>query len=141
MEDRVIFVISLLGALTTLIGAISSMRSSEKKSSVDQARIDLDENKNIQEIISMVNAETVGMTMQLSKQYSVITEKDRKLLRVVTSVIRKLMVMQRSIVEIVDEIEKRLHAHADEASDIGCPYYLDIDNYTISRLKLLLVMA
>lgn len=135
-NDQIIgvYIVSALGAITSLVAAVGTIIQSRRKYNLEEAADKRESKRLQQDIIEQVNADTVDLYRQLSKQYEALNNKDKKLLRIITAVIRRLIVMQRSVSIITLELQSKIDLHVEEAQTINCPYYDDVSKYTLAHV-------
>lgn len=134
-ENPILLIITLVGAITSLVAAFVSMRSENRKGKLDTEKLHMDQEKQYHDFVDKVNEDTVGLYQRLSEQYKAITEKDKKLLKMVSSVIRKLLVLEMSLGDIIQQIEQKMGTHEEEACSISCQYYQTMNTYILSRVS------
>lgn len=128
-------VVSILGAITSLVSAIAAFRRDEIKAKLETRVLEVEEEAKKLDIQSTVADETVGLYRKLSEQYTTITDKDKKLLRTLTYVIRHLIVLDRTVADILSEMEHKLEDHSSESESIDCPFYDTMNAYMMIRVR------
>lgn len=139
--DIFILITSIVGALTSLIAAIATFRREENKTKVEAATFLAQEEDRKDALRAKVAEDTTGLYQKLADQYAALTEKDKRLLRTVTTVIRNLIYLERTIGDLVSEIENRWEDHFNESATVACPFYSDMTEYTKQRLERILTIV
>lgn len=133
--EILIAAVTVLGAITSLVAAVASFRRDEIKSRIERSTLVSKEHDRKRALEKQVSEDTVGLYRQLSEQYQALTEKDRKLLHTITFVVRKLIVLERTLSDLISDMESRWDMHEVEAHEITCPFYDEMTTYMWSRVK------
>ena len=126
---------SIVGGLVSLFAAIATYRNDNRKAKLEEDSFAFQEELNLRERIDKVDEETVGLYRQLSNQYLTSSKKDKEFLRKITLVIRKLLVLERSVNDLISELDARWEVHANEANEIGCPFYSGLNEFFWERIN------
>ena len=133
--ELVIAIASIIGAVVSMIAAVSSYRREEVKARLEVRKHQQEEETRRKKIASDVANETVGLYRRLSEQYEAMGRKDKKLLRTISFVIRRLLVLDRTTTDLLTELEVRLEQHQPEADGIDCPYFQEVEAYIVYRIR------
>lgn len=133
-SELLLAISSAIAAFISAIAAFWTYRRDLRKDHREERSLDLQEEEALRRRIDQVNDDTVGLYRQLADTYQSVTDKDRAFLRKITFVIRRLLVLERSVNDIVSEMEVRWDAHSDEAISIGCPFYTGLNDYFWIRI-------
>lgn len=135
--ELIIAISSMLGGFAAIVGAIFTYLSDKNKTKIEERNSRMDEEKFEQELADQVMSDTVGLYTHLRDQFNATTKKDRDTLRGVAMVIRKLIMLERTVNETIVEMEKMWGEHKSEALQIGCPFYNQLTAYYSKRIRLL----
>jgi hypothetical protein len=117
-----------------MIAAVASFRREEIKAKLESQRQNTLDTQRKEEIQKAVANDTVGLYRRLSQQYESMTKKDKQLLRTITFVIRRLIVLDRTVADFLGEMEIRWDQHGVEAREVNCPFYDGMSEYMRSRV-------
>ena len=132
--DLLIGIVSVFGAIVSLVASISAIRREDIKTSIDVDKYKSEEAERKRKILDQVSSDTVGLYRKLASQYQEMNEKDKKLLRTVTFVIRRMIMLERTVSDLLSEMEIQWDVHAIEAQGINCPFYDTVSEYMYSRV-------
>ena len=121
--ELIISVISAIGAFISMIAAIAAFRRDEIKANLEQRKFSQEEADRKRRISKEVADDTVGLYRRLAAQYAEMNEKDKELLRTVTFVIRRMILLERTVTDLISEMEIQWELHEREADGIQCPFY------------------
>ena len=130
-----ITLVSVLGAVTSLIAAIAAFRRDEIKAKLEKTVLQTEDERKRHDLQATVAEETVDLYRRLSAQYETINEKDKKLLRTLTYVIRRLIVLDRTVADFISEMESRWEDHHRDSDTIQCPFYDRMTEHLVIRMK------
>ena len=132
--ELLIAIVSVIGAVTSLVAAAISFKRETIVSRLKTKEFEQQAIEKKKEFEKAVREDTVGLYRRLSSQYESMTQKDKQLLRTITFVIRHLIVLDRTLSDLIGEMETRWDVHKVEADTIKCPYYHDMTEYMWARV-------
>jgi len=135
--ELIVALSSLIGAIISLFAAWFSYQREKKRDRVAKQSALLEQDSKRIDIIDRVNDETVDLYKHLTEQFQSTTAKDRKTLRDITTVIRKLMVLERTVTETTGRMSQRMRLHSDEAKNFDCPFYEEMSDFYLEQIKTL----
>lgn len=130
-----IAIVSVLGAITSILTAISSFRREERKAKLENKVLLEKEHDRKRAMQREVADETIGLYQQLSQQYDELTVKDKELLRTITFVIRNMILLNKTVSDLLSEMEIRWEEHHIESDVIECPFYDQMSEYLFARVR------
>lgn len=133
--EIIIAIISGIGALTSLIAAIAAFKREEIKLRFERKSLEDKESDRRREVQVAVAEDTVGLYRRLTEQYQELNEKDKRLLQTITFVIRHLIVLDRTVTDLLSDMQSRLDSHAAESDNIDCPFYDVMAEYLLVRIS------
>lgn len=133
--ELTISIISAIGALISMIAAVAAFKREEIKSTIEQKKFSQEEQDRRRRINKEVADDTVGLYRKLAAQYQEMNEKDTKLLRTITFVIRKMIVLERTVADLMSEMEIQWELHEQEAQGINCPFYDTTSDFMRIRVE------
>lgn len=133
--ELTISIISAIGALISMIAAVAAFRREEIKSTIEQRKFSQEEQDRRRRISKEVAEDTVGLYRKLAAQYQEMNEKDKKLLQTITFVIRKMIILERTVADLMSEMEIQWELHEQEAQGINCPFYDTTSDFMRIRVE------
>ena len=134
-EHPLVLILSLLSGIVATVSAIISWVSTVRSDRREDRKDHRDANKQLSDMEDQVRSDTANLYQKLTEQYTSMSEKDQRFLRKVTLVVRKLMVLERTVADIISELDSRWDIHSDEADSIECVYYSELNNYFYDKIS------
>lgn len=133
--ELIIAIASALGAVVSIIAAISAFRRDDIQAQIETYRLAQSDTDRKRQIAKEVAEDTVGLYRKLASQYEEMNEKDKKLLKTISFVIRKMIILERTIIDLITEMEIRWEGHHPESESVNCPYFHDMTGFMLARMQ------
>jgi iron-sulfur cluster repair protein YtfE (RIC family) len=133
--ELIVSIATFIGAITSLLAAIAAYRKNKIEAVITQKKFLQQEEQHKKDRTKQVAEDTEGLYRRLTEQYQAITQKDKKLLTTVTFVVRRLLVLERELQDILGDLEEVMENHLPESERINCPFYSEISQMQYEKIR------